>query len=303
MKFNNVIGNVEVKDYLRKNIEAGNILHSYLFLGTEGIGKLIIAKEFAKSILCIEDGKNEECKCKSCLCYDGNNHPDFNIINETGETIKIEQIRNLVEKVIEKPIVSNRKVYIINDCDKMTKEAQNCLLKTLEEPPEFACIILISSNENMILNTIKSRCMKVKFKNIENKLLYDYAINEIGYNDVSENLLKTFDGSIGKAINLKENKEKYEEIDTLINKMKTDDIISIFLTSKFMYDKEKIFDILDYLTVSLYSKAKEDKRYLNCLKHVSKSTLRLKSNGNFDMNVDSLLFNIWEELNEKSNRC
>ncbi len=301
MKFDNVIGNSEVKNYLRKNIETSNILHSYLFIGTEGIGKFLIAKEFSKYILCLENSK-ENCKCKSCLCYDGNNHPDFKIINETGETIKIEQIRELVEKVIEKPIVSNKKVYIINDCDKMTKEAQNCLLKTLEEPPEFVTMILITSNENMILNTIKSRCMKVKFKNIENKIFYDYAINEIGYEDISENLLKTFGGSIRKAINLKENKEKYKDIDTLMNKMKTDDIISIFLTSKFMYDKEKIFEILDYLTVCLYSKAKEDKRYLNCLKYVSESTLRLKSNGNFDMNVDSLLFNIWEELNEKGNR-
>ena len=285
MKFDNVIGNSEVKNYLRKNIETSNILHSYLFIGTEGIGKFLIAKEFSKYILCLENSK-ENCKCKSCLCYDGNNHPDFKIINETGETIKIEQIRELVEKVIEKPIDSN----------------QNCLLKTLEEPPEFFTMILITSNENMILNTIKSRCMKVKFKNIENKILYDYAINEIGYEDISENLLKTFGGSIRKAINLKENKEKYKDIDTLMNKMKTDDIISIFLTSKFMYDKEKIFEILDYLTVCLYSKAKEDKRYLNCLKYVSESTLRLKSNGNFDMNVDSLLFNIWEELNEKGNR-
>lgn len=300
MKFDNVIGNLEVKDYLRKSIETNNILHSYLFLGTEGIGKLMLAKEFAKYILCLEN--SEDCKCKSCVCYNGNNHPDYKIINETGETIKIEQIRNLVEKVIEKPIVSNRKVYIINDSEKMTKEAQNCLLKTLEEPPEFVTIILISSNDNLLLNTIKSRCMQIKFKNIENQVLYDYAINNIGYDKISENLLRTFDGSIGKAIRLKNNEEKYSEIDVLVQKLEMDDIISIFLTSKFMYDKEKIFEILDYLTVCLYAKSKKDKRYLNCLKYVNKSITRLKANGNLDMNIDSLLFNIWEELHEKSNR-
>ena len=76
----------------------------------------------------------------------------------------------------------------------MTKEAANCLLKTLEEPPEFVYFILISSNENMILKTIQSRCMKVKFKNINDKLLYDYARNNIGYDEISNNLLKTFDG-------------------------------------------------------------------------------------------------------------
>ena len=81
MKFDSVIGNEDVKNYLRKNLETNNILHSYLFLGIEGIGKLKLAKEFAKFALCIKD-KEEDCNCKSCLCYDGNNHPDFCIINE-----------------------------------------------------------------------------------------------------------------------------------------------------------------------------------------------------------------------------
>ncbi len=300
MRFKSVIGNLEVKNYLIKNIETNNILHSYLFLGNEGIGKLLIAKEFAKYILCLEN--KEECNCKSCICYDGNNHPDYKLINEAGESIGIAQIRELSQKVIEKPIVSKRKVYIINDCEKMTQDAQNCLLKTLEEPPEFVTIILVSSNENLLLNTIKSRCMKVKFKNIDDKELYDYAINVIGYDEISDNLLKTFDGSIGKAINLKENKEKYAEVDILIQNIKSGDIISIFLTSKFMYDKEKIFEILDYLIVCLYSKSIEDKRYLNCIKFVNECINKLKANGNLDMNIDSLLFNMWEELNEEGNR-
>ena len=101
MKFENVIGNENVKDYLRKNLETNNILHSYLFLGTEGIGKLKLAKEFAKFALCL-DKKDENCTCKSCTCYDGNNHPDFLVMNEKGETIKIDEIRNLTRK-------SNRK--------------------------------------------------------------------------------------------------------------------------------------------------------------------------------------------------
>ena len=172
------------------------------------------------------------------------------------------------------------------------------MLKTLEEPPEFACIILISSNENMILNTIKSRCMKVKFRNIENDVLYDYAIKNLGYDEISENLLKTFDGSIGKAIALKNSKNKYSEIENILLKMEKEDIISILNSSKIIYDKEEIYDILDYMTVYIYSKAKVNKRYLNCLKYISETLTRLKSNGNFDMNIDSLLFNIWEELND-----
>ena len=81
MKFKDVIGNETVKDYLRKSLETNNILHSYLFLGIEGIGKLKLAKEFAKFVLCLNN-KEEDCDCKSCLCYDGNNLPDFSVINE-----------------------------------------------------------------------------------------------------------------------------------------------------------------------------------------------------------------------------
>lgn len=97
MKFENVIGNESVKDYLRKSLETNNILHSYLFLGTEGIGKLKLAKEFAKFVLCVNENK-EDCACKSCLCFEGENHPDFSIINSQGETIKIDTIRDLTRE-------------------------------------------------------------------------------------------------------------------------------------------------------------------------------------------------------------
>lgn len=301
MKFDSVIGNKDVKDYLRKNLETNNILHSYMFLGTEGIGKLKLAKEFAKFVLCLKN-REENCNCKACLCYESGNHPDFLLINEQGQTISVEEVRKIINKITEKPIVSDRKVYIINDFEKMTKEGQNCLLKTLEEPPEYACLILISANENRILNTIKSRCMKVKFRNIENDVLYKYAVENLGYSQISDNLLKTFDGSIGKAISLKENQEKYYEIEQIINSFEREDITTILANSKIIYDKLNIEDILDYMIVSIYEKSKTNKRYLNCIKYVSQTFERLKANGNLDMNIDSLLLNIWEELNEKSCR-
>ncbi len=301
MEFKNIIGNTEVKDYLIKSVKQKNILHSYLFLGTGGIGKLLVAKAFAKKILCMQDAE-DDCECKSCTCFDGFNHPDFYLINEVGETIKVEEIRTMTEKVIEKPIVSNKKVYIINDCDKMTKEAQNCLLKTLEEPPEFVIIILISSNENVILNTIKSRCMSVKFKNIEDKELLKYAKENLEYTEVSENLLKSFYGSIGKAIKLKDSKEKYDTIDVLVSNLTKKDIIDTVLDGRILYDKENIYDILDYIIVCLYSKFDENEKYVDCIKYVNECADRLKSNGNFDMAIDNLLFKMWEELNESSNR-
>jgi len=300
VEFRNIVGNTEAKDYLIKNIEQNNILHSYLFLGTEGIGKFLIAQEFARKILCFKKQENN-CDCKSCLCYNSNNHPDLTILNEENNSLKIEQIRNITGKVNEKPIMSEKKIYIINNCENMTKEAQNCLLKTLEEPPDFIVIILISANENMILNTIKSRCMSIKFRNISDEELREYAEKEIGYNDLSSNLLKLFNGSIGKAIKLKENKERYQQIEELISNFKKKDLIDIMFDSKIIYDKENIYEILDYIIVCLYSK--KDLEYINCIDKVNKCIRRLESNSNFDMSVDNMILEMWEEINyENSNR-
>ena len=113
LKFSDIVGNSDAKEYLIKSIKEKHILHSYLFIGTEGVGKLLIAKEFAKSILCLEES-DDECTCKSCISFKGNNNPDFYLINESGENIKIDTIRKITSKIIEKPIVSKRKVYIIN---------------------------------------------------------------------------------------------------------------------------------------------------------------------------------------------
>lgn len=301
MSFENIIGNIKIKKYLTQSIEDKNFLHSYLFLGTEGIGKLIFAKEFAKYILCRESNINE-CNCKSCLCFDSNNHPDFSVINEEGETIKVEHIRNVIDKIIEKPIISDRKVYIINDCEKMTKEAQNCLLKTLEEPPEFVTIILVSSNENLILNTIKSRCTSIKFNNIEKDELKKYIEKNLEYDNLTENLLRFFDGSIGKAIKIQEKKEKFLEIEKIIKNVKQKDFLDFMQDTKVLYDKENVFDFLDYIIVCLYQQSCNDNRFLNCITYVNECITRLKSNAYLDMNIDVLLFNIWEEVNENSYR-
>ena len=301
MNYSDIIGNLDAKEYLSKTVNSNNILHSYLFLGTSGIGKKLIAKAFAKKILCLNE-KKDDCSCKSCLCFNTENHPDFFMINDNGENIKIDEIRKITEKVIEKPIISSKKVYIINDCEKMTKEAQNCLLKTLEEPPEFIVIILISSNENLILNTIKSRCMKLQFKNISDEDLKKYAIEDLEYTDLSENMLKTFGGSIQKAISLKDNKEKYLNIDLLVEKLEKTDIVDILLDAKIIYDKENIFEILDYLIVCLYVKSKENSKYVYCIEKVNNAINRLKSNANFDMTIDTMLFKMWEDVNENCYR-
>lgn len=287
----NIIGNKDIRNYLLSSVLKNTVSQSYLFSGTEGIGKILIAKEFAKRLLCIGE-KKDLCNCKSCQSFDGGNHPDYFVINEEETTIKIETIRELTSKVIEQPIISNRKIYIINHADQMTVEAQNCLLKTLEEPPEFVVIILITSNLNVILPTIKSRCMKINFIDISSEELKKYAIEQLGYTQMTENLLQSFSGSIGKALLQKENQEKFQKVESIINNLKTKDIIDILNDSKLIYDKENIYKILEYMIVCLYSKKDENIKYLDCIEFVNKCIERLKRNCNFDMTIDSMIFNI-----------
>lgn len=184
-------GNENKRKELEKIVQNNNILHSYLFLGQEGIGKKEIAKEFSKKILC--QTKKENCDCKSCICFESENHPDIQIINSEGETIKINTVREMIKTIYEKPILSNKKIYIINDCDKMTKEGQNSLLKTLEEPPEYIVIILITANPDMILNTIKSRCTKIVFDKLKKQEIQELLIIKgIESTNIPENMYELF---------------------------------------------------------------------------------------------------------------
>lgn len=185
MIFRDIIGNEKNKKLLRNIIDTNNTAHSYMFIGKDSIGKQLFAKEFAKAILCINEDKPCN-KCKSCIEFDTYNNPDFSIIEPDGNSIKIDQIRELTKKVYEKPVISHRKVYIINDSDYMTKEAQNSLLKTLEEPPKYVTIILITSNENLFLPTIKSRCTKVSFNKLTNEELKKILEKEYNYINIPE---------------------------------------------------------------------------------------------------------------------
>ena len=297
--FENIVGNNNIKQMLQKTVELQNVSHSYLFVGIDGIGKKLIAKEFAKMIMCLEE--NKYCnKCKSCIEFDSNNNPDFIYIEPDGNNIKIEQIRQMQSKVIEKPIISNKKVYIINDAQNMTVEAQNCLLKTLEEPPEYITIILIASNENNLLSTIKSRCTIIHFDKIENKELKEYATNVIGISNVNENIINIFQGSIGKAIRLKDKLDIYENIENIIKNMDNKNIIDILNSSEILYkSKDEIEEILEYINVILLNQSKRNIKYVKCIDIVENTKKRLKSNSNYDMCIDNMLFNIWEEINEK----
>lgn len=294
---NKIKGNIKIRTELEKIVQNNNILHSYLFLGKDGIGKSKIAEEFAKKILCLT--KEENCNCKSCICFETHNHPDMKIVNQESETIKINTVREMIQDIYEKPIQSDKKIYIINDCDKMTKEGQNSLLKTLEEPPEYIVIILIASNSDMILNTIKSRCTKITFEELKNDEIQEILKEKEISTDVPNNVYELFNGSIGKALKILEKNEDYKQLDEFVNSIEKMDKLEFLTQSKSIFIKEEINEILEYIIVLLFhlGHKNNDIRYLNCTYIIQETINHLKSNSNFDMSIDDMLFKVWEEVN------
>ena len=281
--FSDIIGNDKLKKELIHSVEINKTSHSYLFIGTEGIGKKLIAEEFAKMLLAVKDTENS---------------PDFSIIEPDGNSIKIEQIREFQKKVSEKPIISNKKVYIINDSDKMTVEAQNCLLKTLEEPPEFVTIILIGSNENSFLSTIKSRCMILHFEKISDEQIQKYLQDNHQTEINSKIMLEACQGSIGKALEIKDKQELYQNTDQVVNSLERKDKIDILNMSDFIYkSKDDKLEILNYMNVLFINLAKINSKYADCIAIVEETKRRLQSNANYDMCIDNLLLSLWENVN------
>lgn len=300
MNFENVIGNQKIKILLTNTVQSNNLLHSYLFTGVDGIGKSIFAREFAKMILCTSSKQKPCDTCKSCIEFQGNSHPDFLQIDpEEGKTIKIEQIRYLQEKIAEKPITSDKKVYIINDCDTMTREASNSLLKTLEEPPSYAILILITANESKLLATIKSRCTKIAFSPLNEEEIKNFLTSKQLQEDVTDNMIKQCEGSIGKALKIQEEKDLYIEVEKVLKNIETEDITSVWKQAEVLYQaKEKINSLLDYMNIIFYEKLHTNQN-IKCIKAVSiveEAKKRINSNANYDMTIDNLLLKLWEEF-------
>ena len=162
MYFDKIIGQDFAKKYLTNSIKKNKISHAYMFEGIDGIGKKKFSEELSKILL---DAENVD------------SSPDYINIHPDGNSIKIAQIRKLQMDIVIKPH-NKYKIYTINQANSMTIEAQNALLKTLEEPPEYAIIILITNNKEALLDTIKSRCEIIKFLPISILDLSKYLISQ-----------------------------------------------------------------------------------------------------------------------------
>lgn len=286
--FENLVGNEKVKEYLNSTIENKNISHSFIFVGKPGIGKKQFAHQYAEMIMCLQDGKcdGNSVKCDSCIKFEGNANPDYAEITPDGKTLKIEQIRNLQARIVEKPITSRRKVYVIDEADLMSEESQNCLLKTLEEPPEYAVIILIVSNESKILPTIKSRCVIIKFQPLTSK-----EIKQVKP-ELSDDLIQLLEGSLLNAENIEQKKEQYAQLSNLVNVLENKQLVEVFNSADLLYKgKDDIITLLEYLNLIFFSRNE-----INAIPIIEKTKKKILANNNYDMTIDYCLMNIWDEL-------
>ena len=161
-----IYGHNDIKEHLQKCIELKKVSHAYIFNGGLGSGKKTMAALFAKALQC-EEGKMQPCgKCPSCIHADSKNHPDIiYVTHEKPNVISVDNIRQQVNADIGiKPYSGDYKVYIIDEAEKMNVQAQNALLKTLEEPPEYAIILLLATRAEAMLQTILSRCVVLNIK-------------------------------------------------------------------------------------------------------------------------------------------
>lgn len=201
-KFSDIIGQTPIKAHLTGALSENKISHAYIFAGEEGSGKMMIAERFAAALQCT-DTEDRPCgSCISCMQAESHNHPDIIFVTHEKKIISVEDIRSqLVNDISIKPYSGQYKIYIIDDAEKMNEAAQNALLKTLEEPPEYAVILLLTTNTGAFLQTILSRCVTLTIRPIEDALIKDYLMAHFKLPDYVAGLCASFScGCIGKAI-------------------------------------------------------------------------------------------------------
>lgn len=168
MPFSDIIGHERPKTLLQTALRHDRIAHAYLFHGDEGIGKRLVAVRFAQAINCEAGDGTDACgSCRSCAQIEARTHPDFLVIEPDRELanpqIKIEQIRELEQQIVYQPLVGRKKMFLIDEADRMTLSAANALLKTLEEPPDHSVLLLVSSRPSALPATVRSRCQSLRF--------------------------------------------------------------------------------------------------------------------------------------------
>ena len=252
--FNAVAGHERIIKSLRESIKNDMTSHAYIFCGNKGSGRNLTAGAFAKTANCLSPINGNACgKCPSCIQFESGNNPDVFYVKATKTiSISVDDIREqIVNEVKIKPYSYKRKIFIIDKADTMTSQAQNALLKTLEEPPKYVLIILIAENTENFLPTVLSRCVMMKFSPISVNLIKNYLINNCAMNEDDAAFYAEYSiGSIGEALRLSGDENFYQmrnDIISCLYRLDTMDFVSAMFMAKEMEKYKAYSELFDIM--------------------------------------------------------
>lgn len=252
--FQDIIGHEMIKEHFKKAIENNKVSHAYILAGEEGMGRKTLAKAFAMTLLC-ERSNIEPCmECHSCKQILSGNHPDVIwLTHEKPGSIGVDDIRTQInDTIMLKPYNSSYKLYLMDEAEKMTVQAQNALLKTIEEPPFYAIVMLLTTNEEVFLPTILSRCIKLKLKPLKDKAVSTYLTESLRVSESKADVYAAFArGNLGKAIHLASSEEfnlLYHDILNLLKGVKSMDISTLLsYIKKIQEQNPDLYECLDFM--------------------------------------------------------
>ncbi len=208
MSLKDVLGHAMAVSLLEHAIKTDKVVHSYLFAGSEGVGKRWAALQFAKALNCLNPAvaSGDACdRCLSCRKMDEGVHPDLLLLEPENQTLKVDQVRQMQKVLAYKPYEGKRRVCIIAAADQMAPHMSNTLLKTLEEPPLHTVIVLLAHHPRRMLPTIRSRCQTIRFHPLPVSLVSQWLMQQKGLDEKEAHLFAGLsEGSPGKALELQE---------------------------------------------------------------------------------------------------
>lgn len=326
--FKDIIGQEHIKEHLQNAISQKKIAHAYIIQGERFSGKEFITKVFAAALQCEKQGTEPCGECRSCKQVQSGNQPDIIYVrHEKPNSIGVEDVRSQVNGDIAiMPYSSPYKIYIINEGEMLTDQAQNALLKTLEEPPAYAVLIILTTNLEALLPTILSRCVVLHMKPVRDELVKEYLKKELMIPDYKADICVAFArGNIGRAKQLATS-EDFENIRnealSLVKNIRNMELHEVMAAVRKIgeYHQININEYLDVISIwyrdVLLFKATNDTNHLifreeiqyirkaadksayegieNILKALDSAKSRLHANVNFDLVMELLFITIQE---------
>lgn len=325
--FSEILGHEQIIEHLQNAIQMKKVSHAYILDGEEGAGKMMLARAFAQTLQC-ERGGTEPCgECHSCKQALSGNQPDIiTVSHEKPASIGVEDIRGqLCGDIQIKPYSSPYKIYIVDEAEKMTVQAQNALLKTIEEPPAYGVILLLTTNADAFLPTILSRCVTLKLRPVKSEVIRAYLMEKYQIPDYQADVCTAFArGNVGKAQRLAQSEQFAELKEHLIHLLRHLRDMEIYeLTEAVRSASEYKAEIGDYLDlmalwfrdvllfkatrqieglvfaeeigdISAQAQKSSYEGLERILKALEKAKVRLKANVNFELTMELLMLTIKE---------